>query len=359
MAEITRREFLRDAALGVGVVVAGGILGACSSGPTPEAEPTPSAGSTPWAEPTGSRSPSPSPPVASGGTVPGSAPPSGSTPFPSSAPAASAGAPDLVVARNGDPETLVRRAIAAIGGMERFVPKGASVIVKPNICVSYRTYEYAATTNPWVVGALVKMALEAGAGSVKVMDYPYGGAAADAYTASGIRQQVEAAGGQMVVMSSRRYVSTGIPGGRWLTRADVHDEVLKADVLINAPIAKQHSSARVTAAMKNLMGVVRDRPAMHGNLGQAIADLNTLIRPGLTVVDAVRILVENGPGGGRLEDVRQLDTVVAGTDVVAVDSHAATLFGLEPDDLDYVRIGAAMGLGRSDLSKLTIEDFSV
>jgi uncharacterized protein (DUF362 family) len=263
------------------------------------------------------------------------------------------------VARNGDPETLVRRAIAAIGGMERFVPRGASVIVKPNICVSYRTYEYAATTNPWVVGALVKMALEAGAGSVKVMDYPFGGAAADAYAASGIRQEVEAAGGKMVVMSSRRYVSTPIPVGKWLTRADVHDEILKADVLINAPIAKHHSSARVTGAMKNLMGVVRDRSAMHGNLGQAIADLNTLIRPGLTVLDAVRILVDNGPGGGDLEDVRQLDTIVAGTDVVAADSYAATLFGLEPDDLDYVRIGAAMGLGRSDLSTLTIEEFSV
>ena len=62
--------------------------------------------------------------------------------------------PDLVVARNGDPETLVRQALAALGGMERFVPKGARVIVKPNICVAYHSYEYAATTNPWVVGAL-------------------------------------------------------------------------------------------------------------------------------------------------------------------------------------------------------------
>jgi len=347
MTELTRRRFLRDAALGVGAVVAGGILGACRSQ------------STLWGEPAGSRAPSTSGPVAPAGTAPGAAPPSGSAPQSSSHPAASAGMPDLVVARIGDPETLVRRAIASVGGMERFVPRGARVVVKPNICVSYRTYEYAATTNPWVVGALVRMALEAGADSVRVMDYPYGGAAADAYAKSGIRQEVEAAGGQMVVMSSRRYVRTQIPGGRWLKEADVHEEVLKADVLINAPIAKVHSSARVTAAMKNLMGVVRDRPAMHGNLGQAIADLNTLIRPQLTVIDAVRILVANGPGGGNLDDVRQLDTVVAGTDVVAADGYAATLFGLQPHDLDYVRIGAEMGLGRSDLSRLTIEELSV
>ena len=112
----------------------------------------------------------------------------------------------------------------------------------------------------------------------------------------------------------------------------------------------------MTAAMKNLMGVVRDRPAMHGKLGQAIADLNTLIKPDLTVVDAVRILTAHGPAGGKLSYVKKLDTVVASTDVVAADAYAATFFGLKPDDLDYVRIGAAMGLGRSDLSKLRIEE---
>jgi uncharacterized protein (DUF362 family) len=253
----------------------------------------------------------------------------------------------------------VRGAITALGGMERFVPKGANVIVKPNICVDYRTYEYAATTNPWVVGTLVKMALEAGAGSVRVMDYPFGGTAAAAYAKSGIGQQVEAAGGQMVVMSSRKFVSTAIPGGKWLKGTEVYDEILKADVLINVPIAKRHGSSVMTAGMKNLMGVVSDPGAMHGNLGQAIADLNTLVKPDLTVVDAVRILTANGPTGGKLSYVKKLDVVAASTDIVAADSFAATLFDLTADNLDYVSIGAGMGLGQSDLSKLRVEDFSV
>jgi uncharacterized protein (DUF362 family) len=346
-AKFSRRDFLRMAALAVGAVVAGGILEACKSLSTlgPVSSP--------------SRLPAASLPPTAAETLPASSILPVSTLLPSSTPSASAVIPDLVVARNGDPEVLVRRAIAALGGMERFVTKGASVIVKPNICVSYRTYEYAATTNPWVVGTLVKMAFEAGAGSVKVLDYPYGGAAAEAYTTSGIQQQVKAAGGQMVVMSSRKYVSTRIPAGKWLKRTDVYDEILKADVLINAPIAKHHSSARVTAAMKNLMGVVKDRSAMHGNLGQAIADLNTLIKSDLTVIDGVRILKAHGPAGGRLGDVKKLNTVVASTDIVAADSYAAGFFGLKPNDLAYVKIGAAMGLGRSDLSKLRIEEFSV
>jgi uncharacterized protein (DUF362 family) len=347
MTELSRRDFLRMAVLGLAAVVAGGILEACKARSTPIPVSTPS------------RSPDASVPATEAATLPASTVLPVATPVPSATPAESAGFPDLVVARNGEPEMLVRRAIAGLGGMERFVPKGASVIVKPNICVSYRTYEYAATTNPWVVGTLVKMAVEAGAGSVKVLDYPYGGAAAEAYATSGIARQVQAAGGQMVVMSSRKYVSTRIPKGKWLKSTAVYDDVLKADVLINVPIAKRHSSARVTAGMKNLMGVVRDRSAMHGNLGQAIADLNTLIKPDLTVVDGVRILTAHGPSGGRLADVKKLNLVAASTDIVAADAYAATLFGLKPNDLDYVRIGAAMGLGRSDLSKLRIEDFSV
>jgi uncharacterized protein (DUF362 family) len=344
VSEISRRELLKLAALGLGAAALGPVLAACKS-LTPGAEPTsaPSAASAASAvETQASPTSEPSP-----------------TQLASSTPVSSGIRPDLVVARNGDPDVMVRRAVERLGGMGRFVPQGASVVVKPNICVAYRTYEYAATTNPWVVGTLVKMAFEAGAKSVKVMDYPFGGDAAEAYATSGIEEQVKAAGGQMVVMSDRNYVSTRIPAGKWLKQTDVYDEVQKADVLINVPIGKVHSSAIVTAGMKNLMGVVRDRSSMHGNLGQAIADLNTLVKPDLTVVDCVRILTANGPSGGRLGDVKKLDTVVASADIVAADSYTATLFGLKPNDLDYVRIGAAMGLGRSDLSKLKVQEFSV
>lgn len=349
MSEISRREFLRLAALGAAAVVASTVVEACSR-------------ALPRVSPTATR-----PPLASGSavasataaaseTLPGSTAVASVMPLPSPAPA---GTPDLVVVRNGEPEILVRSAIAALGGMERFVKKGANVVVKPNICVSYRTYEYAATTNPWVVAALVKLAFEAGAGSVKVMDYPFGGTSAEAYKNSGIKKEVEAAGGQMVVMSSRHYVTTRIPSGKWMKETDVYDEILKADVLISAPIAKRHGSGVMTAGMKNMMGIVRDRPGMHGNLGQAIADLNTLIRPHLTVVDAVRILTSHGPTGGDLAYVKKIDTVIAGTDVVAADSYVTTLFGLKPTDIPYLKIGAAMGIGRSDLSTLNIREITV
>jgi len=129
--------------------------------------------------------------------------------------------------------------------------------------------------------------------------------------------------------------------------------------VIDVPIAKHHSLAKLTLAMKNLMGVISKRSAMHSNLGQRLADLSSLVRPGLVVVDAVRILMDNGPTGGNLEDVKKMDTVIATADIVAADSYAATLFGRQPLDLDYVRAGTEMGLGRSDLGNLRIEELSV
>jgi uncharacterized protein (DUF362 family) len=247
-----------------------------------------------------------------------------------------------------------------MGGMGVFVPRGSRVIVKPNICTAYHTYEYATTTNPWVVGALVKLCLEAGASSVKVLDYPFGGTHQDAYRMSGIQEQVEAAGGEMADMPVGQYVRTEIPNGKSLKKADVFNDILEADVLINVPIAKNHGSSRLTLGMKNLMGIVLDRSALHSRgLGQCIADLTSRIMPTLTVVDAVRILTRNGPTGGSLNYVEKLDTIIVSPDIVAADSFAATLFGLQPDDLDYIRAGVALGLGRSDYQNLHIREIDI
>ncbi len=161
------------------------------------------------------------------------------------------------------------------------------------------------------------------------------------------------------MMPGFKYVTVDIPNGLDLRECDIFDDILKADVWINVPVAKHHSLARLTLGMKNLMGVIHNRPAMHSNLGQRLADLTSRIPPTLTVDDAVRILLDHGPTGGRLDDVKQLDTVIASTDIVAADSYAATLFGMQPADLPYIQAGAAMGLGRSDLDSLLIEEINV
>jgi uncharacterized protein (DUF362 family) len=337
---IDRRRFLRGAAAGLGAVTLNQLLTACSPN---EARPAASPGGAQPAQPT---------------SIPPSSAPA-EIPAATAQPTAPAVAPDLVVARSGEPEAMVRRAIAALGGMERFVPRDANVIVKPNICVAYHTYEYAATTNPWVVGALVKMCYEAGARSVRIMDFPFGGTPESAYEKSGIAEQVKAAGGEMVVMPRLKFVSMKLPEAQSLKESEVFDDALKADVLINVPIAKDHSLARLTLGMKNLMGLIYYREAVHGDMGQRLADLTSLFKPQLTVVDAVRMLMESGPTGGSLDYVKKMDTIVASPDIVAADSYAATLFDMQPEELSYILAGTQRGLGRSDLKNLRIEEINV
>jgi len=342
---MSRRSFLRWIAIQAGALTGARILTACGDAEDQRQAVAPPDKST-LTLPPDAGSPSPeafTPPVPSA-TLEPTSPPS---------------YPDLAVVRAGEPESLVRAALAALGGMGRFVSSGDDVIIKPNICVAYHTYEYAATTNPWVVGALVKLCWEAGAGRVRVMDYPFGGTSDRAYVRSGIKDQVLAAGGMMETISSFKFVRTEIPEAIDLRICDIYDDVLAADVVINVPIAKHHSLARLTLGMKNLMGVIKDRPAMHRNLGQRLADLSSRIRPALTIVDAVRILRDNGPAGGNLNDVQKLDTLIASPDIVAADSYAATLFGLKPEHLSYVVAGTAMGLGRSDLDGMKIEEITL
>jgi uncharacterized protein (DUF362 family) len=281
---------------------------------------------------------------------------------PTPTPAKAATGAGLAVARGAgaDPAELTRRALAALGGIERFVKPGADVVIKPNICVAYHGPEYAATTNPQVVATVVALALGAGAKRVRVIDAPFGGTAQAAYDQSGIAKAVAAAGGQMEVMSRMRYRETALPNGRKIKKWAIYGDALDADTLINIPIAKDHGSTRLSLGMKNLMGLIQDRNAFHSRgLHQCIADLSSGLRPHLTIVDAVRILMENGPTGGDLNDVKRTDTVIASADAVAADAYAATLFGMKGKDIDYIRLGAEMGLGEIDLGKLKVAEVAV
>jgi uncharacterized protein (DUF362 family) len=291
--------------------------------------------------------------------APATAPPVATTPARQATPSPSAGQSYMAVAHGDSPEKITRAAIAALGGMSRFVKPGNDVIIKPNICNASRGFEYASTTNPEVVATLVALCKEAGAKRIRVMDSPFEGTDGQAYVVSGIGDAVKRAGGEMEAMARMKFQDTSIPGGKDITKWPVYQDALKADVLIDVPIAKNHNMARLTLGMKNLMGLILDRGQIHYNMGQRLADLTTVMKPSLTVVDAVRILTQGGPTGGNLAWVKKMDTIIASHDIVAADAYGATLFGMKGDDLDYVKAGAAAGLGRKDIQNLQIERISL
>ncbi len=349
--KISRRDFLRLAATGTSALALSELLAACGIEELP-ASPSavPTELSTATSAPTGTKTLQPATHTVEPEPTATEEPTATATEVPS---------PDLVVVRNGEPEEMVRQAILTMGGMEKFVPPGADVIIKPNVCVDFRSYEWGATTNPWVVGELVRMAFEAGASKVRVMDQTWKRGMTEAYIMSGIKEQVEAAGGEMEWMPLEKFVPTPALLGVEMTSFDIYDEILKTDVLINVPVAKHHMDAKLTLSMKNLMGVIGDRPTLHKNFGQRIADLASAIRPTLNVMDAVRVMTKNGPIGFFQRDTKQMDTIIVSQDMVALDSYTTRLFDMQPEDLDYVVCAVEMGLGRSDLENLLIEEIDL
>jgi len=322
---------------------------------TPTPVPTASSADTAVTPQTASASPVPAAPTVAA-TQPALASPPVSPAAPTARPtfASVSGAADMAVVHGSSPATITRAAVDAIGGMKRFVKSGQVVVVKPNICTAMAP-EYAATTNPEVVATLVAMCKEAGASQVKVLDYAWGSQRTN-YQQSGIEAAVQKAGGEMVAITPVKWKKVEIPSAKLLKSVEVFDDVLKADVVINVPIAKDHGLSRLTLGMKNMMGIVSSREQFHMSLGQYLSDLLLQVKPAFTLVDAVRILTQNGPGGGRLEYVKQLDTVVASTDILAVDAYSTSFFDLKPEDIETIRTGAKNGVGTTDLTKLKIAE---
>ena len=265
-----------------------------------------------------------------------------------------AATPDLVAVKNGEPEALFDRGIEAMGGMGRFVKKGQTVVVKPNIGWNAPP-ERAANTNPRLVRRIIEHCLQAGAKEVYVFDHTCD-AWRDSYRNSGIEQAVKEAGGKIAPGHSESYFQTvAVAKGRRLREVKEHELILQSDVLINAPVLKSHGGAKLTVAMKNLMGIVWDRGEWHSSdLHQCIADFATYRRPDLNVVDAYNVLQRHGPRGVSTADVAHVRSQLLSTDLVTVDAAAAKLFGVDPDTVDYIRIAGEMGVGRKDLENLQI-----
>jgi uncharacterized protein (DUF362 family) len=270
----------------------------------------------------------------------------------------SAANPLLAVAKGKDYEALVAQVLKPLGGIGAFVKQGARVVVKPNIGWD-RTPEQAANTHPDVVKAIVRHCLDAGAKRVLVFDRSCNDPRR-AYTASGIQAAVDSLNdsrARCVVPDPAKFIPVKIDNAKSIKEFEFYKDAMESDCdcYINVPVAKHHSLAKLTIGLKNIMGVIGgNRGEIHKGIHQRIADLNLVIRPKLTIVDATRILLRNGPTGGNLEDVKVLDTLVASADIVAADAYATTLFGMKPEDLGAVVAAAKLGLGEMDLSKIKI-----
>ncbi len=256
----------------------------------------------------------------------------------------------LVLAKGAGPVQNLNRALAAVGGIRSFIGSGERIAIKPN-CAWDRTPEQAANTNPELVGELVRLCIAAGAASVVVVDSTCHDAKR-AFERSGIGSAAREAGASIAHQNSAGTVQLEL-GGTRLGAWDVLRPLAEADRVINVPIVKHHSLTGVTLGMKNWFGaVVGRRSQLHQRIHQVCAELGSAFRPTLTVVDATRILTGNGPTGGSLSLVRELDQIAVATDPVAADAWGGSLLERGTSDLPHLDIASRLGLGSPDWKSL-------
>jgi uncharacterized protein (DUF362 family) len=272
--------------------------------------------------------------------------------------------PDLVGVMGGEPEVMLDKALEALGGIGNYVKKGQKIVIKPNIGWD-RTPELAANTNPKLVASLVKKCLEAGASKVTVFDHTCDDWK-KCYKTSGIEDAIKNAGGIMLPGNDETYYSTvSLPQGIKLKSTKIHNALIEADAWINVPILKYHDSARLSCAMKNYMGIVWDRRFFHTNdLQQCIADICTWEKkPVLNIVDAYRMMFQNGPQGKSAADVNEMKTLIASRDIVAIDAAALQQFNtvrkLDPALVKHIKLGEDLKLGTADTKNINIRRIKV
>jgi len=265
---------------------------------------------------------------------------------------------DLVVI-SGEPAAATKKALEAMGGISRFVKKGQRVVLKPNMSFT-RTPEFGATTHPLVVVTVAQACIDAGAQQVLILDHTLHRAEL-CLERTGIREACKnISGAHVLALQERKFFQEiKIPQGKILERVEVMKELLDNPVLINIPVAKSHSATGVSLGIKGLMGLIWDRESFHSryNMNQALADLATVIKPQLTILDATRALTSGGPGGPG--EVKKPNLVIAGIDPVAVDSYGVSVVpwygqNFKGRQVEHLLIAHQRGLGKIDIDQLKI-----
>ncbi len=249
-----------------------------------------------------------------------------------------------------DVKELTRKTFEAAGGITKYISKGDVVVIKPNISWARRP-EMAASTNPYVMEAVIELCQEAGAKKVRIADNTIHDARR-CFALTGAGMVAKNTGADLIYPRSSLMRPMKLQGNR-LDVWPVFVPLVEADKVINLPVAKHHSLSSLTLGMKNWIGAVGGRRnKLHQDIHMTIVDLAQFFNPTLTLIDGIRIMIRNGPSGGRAFDVAQKDTLILSNDPVAADARAALFFDRKPEQIGFIKLGQKWGLGTYEFQKL-------
>ncbi len=262
--------------------------------------------------------------------------------------------PEAVWVENGEPDELLKAALQEMGGMSVFVKSGEVVVIKPNMGWD-RAPEYAANTNPLLIHTLVKECYKAGAKTVRIFDRTCNNPRR-CYQNSQIEKYASEADAEVDQIRMNRFEKIAIRNGKIIKDWEIYRDYLEADKVINVPVAKHHSLSRVTLGMKNLMGVMGgNRGSIHSEFDIKIVDITAEILPHLTIIDAYRVLKNNGPVGGNLADVQIRKTLIVSPCMVSADLLALDLFGHSLEQVGHLNEAIKRGLNKYAVGSLKIK----
>jgi len=253
--------------------------------------------------------------------------------------------PSLAIAHGTEHEKTIRAAMAALGGMDRFIQHGDVVMIKPNVAFD-RPPALAATTHPDALRAVAKLCYEAGAAKVIIADNPIN-SPTGCFLKSGLTAVVAEMNLDLMYPEANSFAPLQLEG-----------EVLKHWTFFNAPFkratkviglapCKDHNLCHASMTTKNWYGLLGGRRnQFHQHIHSIVSDFALMMKPTLVILDGMNVLMSNGPTGGRLSDVKVMNTIVAGTDMVAVDAYGYSKL-LERDiaELTYLHKANERGLG--------------
>ncbi len=263
----------------------------------------------------------------------------------------------IVRCSNYDPDLVyekVKESVDLLGGIQSYIKPGENVLIKPNL-LKARPPEAAVTTHPEVVRAVIRLVRQAG-GAPVVGDSPGMGEEEDVLRHSGILSVMKEEGAAIADFTD----SVNIKGTGRFHHFEVAKSALAADAIINVPKLKTHGMMVMTGAVKNLFGCVPGKKKVqwhfntgidHESFARMLIELSMLLKPRLTVLDAVTAMEGNGPGSG---DPRRLGLIIAGEDPLALDAVSAIIVGLHPMQIPVIRAARSLGIGETRIEKIQI-----
>jgi uncharacterized protein (DUF362 family) len=271
------------------------------------------------------------------------------------------------IVRGNQMEFSIRKALDLIGGIGRAIRPGDTVLIKPNFGVNV-SFETGVITDPRVIDILIPLCMNAGPRRLLVGESTVVGLnTAQIFRELGLEGRFERLGATMINLDQDEIVEVPVPGGSVLKKLRMYRTAYESDVIISVPTMKTHILTGVSLGLKNIKGTLPDKmkKLMHRigveekvlefELEHAIADLNSVKPPSMTIIDGF-IANEGykpgtpGIGGTPLE----FNMVVTGLDPVAVDAVGAYLMGFEPWEVRHISYAGVRKIGVADLHQIEV-----